>query len=206
MSSYSEGQVHQLADAMEGVGFTAKHLTRLGQSSALLENLRLVLDGVAKIKPIDHMVDLSIPCKLPFNGAERVSPVKSGVVKLEKRDDDLYLDGVKVDLFLSENQKAGSTIIGHNLRKELEARGGNISAKVLDHLVEHPELWPESWKKDTQGNTIYVFFWDDIFRDSLSSLCVRFGCWDGGRVVSGYDWLGCVWDGYSPAAFLASST
>ncbi len=53
MSSYSEGQTHQLADAMEAAGLTAKHVTRLGQSSALLENLRRVLDGEAVISPIE---------------------------------------------------------------------------------------------------------------------------------------------------------
>jgi hypothetical protein len=190
---------------MEAAGMTAKHVTRLGQSSALLENLRMVLDGVAIIKMVDHMLDLSIACKLPFNGAERVSPAKSGVVKLERRNEDLYLDEKKINLFLSSGQQGGSYIVGHELRKELEAKGGNVSAKVLDHLVEHPELWPEAWKKDSQGNTIYVYFWDDIFRSpSDDDLYVRVGCWYEGEVVSGYYWLDRGWSSSNPSASLAS--
>ena len=157
---------------------------------------------------IQNLIDLSSPCRLPFDGAERVSPPKplpeSGDVKFESRDGDLYLDGKKLELFLSEKQKGGKVIGGHDLREELEARGGNVSAKVLDHLVDYPQMWPESWKKDTQGNTIYVFFWDDIFRNSFGRLCVRCGFWYEGKVVSSYRWLGDVWNVISPSASLAS--
>jgi hypothetical protein len=55
----------------------------------------------ASIGPID--IDLSSPRNLPFPGAEAV--VHRRIVKLEKRGDDLYLDGKKVILFLSDNQK-----------------------------------------------------------------------------------------------------
>ncbi|KKU21123.1 MAG: hypothetical protein UX31_C0021G0001, partial [Candidatus Nomurabacteria bacterium GW2011_GWA1_46_11] len=56
MSSYSEGQTHQLVDAMERAGFTTKHITALGQSSELLELVRFVLDGVAMIVPITRPI------------------------------------------------------------------------------------------------------------------------------------------------------
>lgn len=207
MSSFSLGQMNQLGDAMEAAGLTAKHVTRLGQSSALLENLRKVLDGAATIalSVIEHLIDLSAPCELPFNTAERVSEAKSGVVKLERRGDDLYFDGKKIELFLSKKQKGDSYIVGYDLRTELEKRGGNVSAKVLDHLVEHPELWPESWKNDSQGNTIYVYFWDDIFRHpSDGFLYVRYGCWRSGRVVSFSVWLALDWGRQDPAASVAS--
>lgn len=171
----------------------------------LAQSIINVARGLAEIKPIDHVIDLSIPCRLPFDGAERVSPAKSGVVRLEHRDDDLYLDGQKIELVFSERQKNGKTVVGHELRIEREKLGGNLGGSVLDHLVEHPELWPESWKKDSQGRTVYVFFWGDIFRGpALIDLCVRYGCWDDGRVVSGDDWLGYVWGADSPAASLAS--
>jgi hypothetical protein len=48
MSSYSEWQVHQLVDKLEAEGFTAEHITKLGQY-ANLGDIRLVLDGRAKI-------------------------------------------------------------------------------------------------------------------------------------------------------------
>lgn len=190
-------------EKLEAAGFTPAEVTSLAQSGQLAE-FRGVLRGTHEIRVIEHVIDLSVPCALPFNGAERVSPAKSGIVRLERRGDDLYLDGRKVNLFLSEAQKAGSQV-GYDLRKEVEARGGNASAKVLDYLVEHPNLWPEHWKKDDQGRTVYVLFWDDIFRGpSVGRLCVRYGCWRGGRVVSDYGWLGGDWRGSGPAASLAN--
>ena len=49
MSSFSEGQIHQLADDLEATRFTPGHLTKLGQSRVWLEALRDVLDGKAEI-------------------------------------------------------------------------------------------------------------------------------------------------------------
>lgn len=53
MSSYSEGQIHQLADQMEAAGLTPKHVTKLGQSFELLLNFRRVLDGEATITMVE---------------------------------------------------------------------------------------------------------------------------------------------------------
>ena len=202
-SLYTIDQMKWFSDRLEEDGYTAEQFNLLGQSGRLREML-CVLRGTHEIRPIDHMINLSIPCKLPFTDAEHVSSAKSGIVRLERHGDDLCLDGKKINLFLSDGQKGGF-IVGHELRKELEAKDGNVSAKVLDHTVEHPELWPESWKKDDQGRTIYIFFWDDIFRLPVRDrLYVRYGCWGGGRVVSHYRWLGYGWNVRSPAASLAS--
>ncbi|MFA6536473.1 MAG: hypothetical protein WCT25_03545, partial [Candidatus Paceibacterota bacterium] len=48
MSNYKEGQINQLANALEGRGFTAEHITKLGQYPRL-DDLRLVLDNQAEI-------------------------------------------------------------------------------------------------------------------------------------------------------------
>ncbi len=48
MSSYSEGQTHQLMDRLEAEGFTADYITKLGQYKRL-GDFRLVLDGQAEI-------------------------------------------------------------------------------------------------------------------------------------------------------------
>lgn len=167
------------------------------------EDFKLWLKNVA-VQTLEGLIDLSQLCKLPFSGAERVSPAKTGVVKLEKRGDDLYLDGKKIELFRSSGQQGDRYIVGHELRKELEAKGGNLSAKVLDYLEEHPELWPESWKTDADGNTIYIYFWDDIFRYSDGGLYVRYGYWGDGRVVSNYRWLDRGWYRDRPSASVAS--
>ncbi len=149
-------------------------------------------------------IDFDSPARLPFNGAVLEVHQGSGIVTLERKADGGYLNGKKLGLFLSEGQKNGSKR-GHDLRTELEARGHNVSAKVLDACVEHPEFWPDEWKKDEKGNTLYVFFWDDIFRRPANGdLYVRYGYWGGGKVVSSYDWLDYKWNSSNPSASSAS--
>ena len=191
----------QKVDVSELQGPLTEFFDQIGghNGRARFDEFKLWLKGVI-LTALEALIDLSIPCTLPFKGAERISPAKSGVVKLEKRGDDLFLDGKKINLFLSDGQRNGHTIGGHDLRKELETRGGNVGGSILDHLVAHPELWPESWKKDSNGNTIYVFFWDDIFRHSGGDLYVRYGYWHGGLVISDYGYLGHDWHFSHPAA------
>jgi hypothetical protein len=45
MSSFAEGQVHQLVDALEGSGFTSKDLTRVGQLPQLRADILSVIRG-----------------------------------------------------------------------------------------------------------------------------------------------------------------
>src|SRR3989344_3326520 len=82
MSSYTEGQTHQLVDKLEAEGFTPDHVTKLGQFGNLA-CIKNVLEGLAKIKPVAEdatrvvtinettiVVNLTVAPKLPFNGAE----------------------------------------------------------------------------------------------------------------------------------------
>jgi len=170
------------------------------------EEFKLWLKNV-KAKVCSLMIDLSVPCRLPFDDAERVSLVKSGVVKLERRGNDLHLDGKKINLFISERHKtvaSRGTQQGHDLKDELWIRGGNIGASVLDHLVEYPELWPESWKRNGDGNIMFVCFFDDLFRHPSCGLAVRCGYWYEGRVVPSHKWLDNHWPGNWPSASVAS--
>lgn len=53
MSSYSEGQIHQLADALEAIGFSGENLTQLGQNKkGILTGTLSVLRGRSEIVPI----------------------------------------------------------------------------------------------------------------------------------------------------------
>lgn len=51
MSSYAEGQTHQLVDRLEAEGFTADHITKLGQFDRL-DLIKSLLDGGAEIRLI----------------------------------------------------------------------------------------------------------------------------------------------------------
>lgn len=49
MSNYKEGQIHQLANALETAGFSADHITKLGQLGNNLGQIIAYLDGKAEI-------------------------------------------------------------------------------------------------------------------------------------------------------------
>lgn len=143
------------------------------------------------------IVDTDAFPNLPFDCASVVIHLKSGKVKLERRGDDLYVDGRKVVLYLSERQKDGRTIRGYELRDELTGKPV-LNANILDALYEHPELIPDNWKGKV------VFFWGTIFRDADDDLYVRCLSFRDSRWRRHYYWLDYGFSGCYPAALLAS--
>ncbi len=155
------------------------------------------------------IVDLSVSPKLPFPGATLETPLGVGTAKLERRTDgNLYVDGHKIILYLSEHQQNGKDIQGSELRKELSLAGqaGNpvLNANILDVLLANLHLIPENWKKDEHGNTRCIFFWGTIYRDPDGPLCVRFLFFYDGVWYWDYGWIVSYWAGQHPAAVLAS--
>lgn len=216
MSSYAEGQTHQLVDRLEAEGFTPDHITKLGQFRNLA-GIKSVLEGLAKITPVAEdatrvitlnettvAVNLGATSNLPFNGAEVESHLGEGWAIVEKRADGLYVNGRKVVLHLSKRQMGGKTLRGYELREELTGKPV-LNANVLDALADNPHLIPEDWKKDEQGKTRYIFFWGTIYRYAYGGLCVRYLYFRVGAWYRYYYWLVSVWLGSSPAALLASS-
>ena len=198
---------------------TANNITR-GQESAVLirlaeqmgcEDIEVAVNnflrGNVTITVIKHTIDLAKSPQLPFDRAEVVKHEGKGIVEIELRsDDNLYIDGKKVVLHLSERQMGDKRIVGHELRKELE--NGNqvlLNSNVLDYLFDHPELFPEHWKKNENGETRYIFFWGSIFRSpSDGDLYVRCLYWDVGELSRDYNWLDSDWARRDPSASLAS--
>ena len=109
----------------------------------------------------------------------------------------------QVEFYLSLEQNKGKVITGNKLRQELAGKPV-LNANVLDYLLKNPQLIPEEWKKDSNGNTRYIFFWGTIYRYAVGILCVRYLCFYDGRWHWSYRWLDNVWDSRSPAALLAS--
>ena len=120
-----------------------------------------------------------------------------GQLKLEKRGDDLFLNGKKLVLHLSKRQQNGKVIEGYELRKEL-TKATILNACVLDYLLKHPELIPDSWKGK------FIFFWGTIYRHSDGNLFVRYLLWSGDGGYWIYFWLDDDWYDFNPAAVLAS--
>lgn len=189
MSHYTKGQTHQLVDAMEAAGFTAEHLTKLGQSKDL-SKVKDFLDGKAQITYPQHLIDCDANPYVP-DGWSVEEYAKGG---------QLLFDITKVKLWLSKAQTKGNVIEGNKLRKELKSQPV-LNANVLDFLLAHPELIPDEWKGKA------VFFWGTIYRDSNGDLCVRCLCWHDGRWgwrING-GWLDNDFLGSFPAAVSASN-
>ncbi len=157
-----------------------------------------------EVKALSATLNLATIPRLPFAGAVVDKHTGVGTVTIEKRaDGQLYIDGKKVVLHLSERQLGGKWLKGHELRTELDGKPV-LNATVLDFLEDHPDFIPDDWKQDGQGNTRFVYFWGTIYRDAGGHLYVRYLCWLVGQWRFSYDWLDVDWGGRRPAACLAS--
>ncbi len=148
-------------------------------------------------------VDTDLDPQLPFEGAIIDTHIKMGTVVIERRGDELWINGRKVGLHLSERQLNGRSLKGYELREELTGKPV-LNACILDFLIAHTGFIPESWKKDVAGNTSYIYFWGTIYRLAGGNLCVRSLFWFGGAWNRDFFWLGFDWFGPYPAALLAS--
>lgn len=185
-------QASELDFAFERNGWSPVHVKTLS-SADMLARILPVLLGHAEISVIKHVIDLDADPLIPYEGWAVEKHIKGG--KFE-------WDPTKVKLFLSKNQINGKTISGNKLREEVEGKGYN--ANLLDYLMDHPLLIPEDWKKDENGKTRYIYFWDTIYHDSDGYLYVRYLYWGGGHWRTYCHWLGGDWGGSFPAALRAS--
>lgn len=103
------------------------------------------------------------------------------------------LQAQETSLYRSLRQQNGSRIAGNELRKEVKTQPV-LNANVLDHLLVHTHLIPESWKDE------YVFFWGTIYRHPDSRLFVRYLYWNDNRWNWSCTWLAHVWCERSSAA------
>lgn len=190
MSSYSEGQTHQLMEALEVRGkFTGQDVTSLGQFSDL-PGIKDVVRGHAKIVWVEHIINCDVQPFTPSGwSVEKHTP-----------GGQWPWDPSKIILYLSKKQKKSGTIEGNKLRQELEKLEGmlTLNANVLDYLLAHPEIIPEEWKGKA------VFFWGTIYRHSDGYLIVRCLYWDGSQWDWDNYWFGSDFDGNDPAAVSAS--
>jgi hypothetical protein len=149
-------------------------------------------------------VNLDAPPRLPFEGAVvHNKPKGKGWVEVKRKGNELFVDGKKVILPLSEKQKGDKTVVGTELLKELEKKPV-LHPNIMDALCEHPHLIPDSWKQNEEKETLYIFFWDVVLRDSDGNLYVRYFFWFVGAWFRSYRRLGCDFSRQDPAAQLAS--
>lgn len=203
-------QAAELDHAFERNGWTAEDVKWLS-SNEILAQLLCVRWGLGEIKKVKHIINLAKPPRLPFRNAVLVkhdSKINGkSVVKIELRsDDNLYLDGKKIVLHLSKRQMGEKVVKGHELREELES--GELvllNSNVLDYIYDHPELFPEHWKKDENGGTRFIFFWGSIFqRRSEVDLYIHSAYWSDDHLECDYACLDYNWFHDNPSVSLAS--
>jgi hypothetical protein len=148
-------------------------------------------------------VNLDAPPKLPFDRAKVEWSEGSGWVTVERRGDDLFVDGQKVVFHLVEAQKTGS-VQGYELRTQLQGQR-TLHPNIMDALFGNHHLLPESWKMDEQGRSRFIFFWAVGYCSSSGSLYVRSMYWSRGACHRNDLWLGSHWDVQHPAAVLSAS-
>jgi hypothetical protein len=187
------GLMHEVVVTARKAGFSREEWALLAHNESLCRDIRDVLTGHAQIKPFEHVVDLGADPCVPKDWSV-VEHRKGKVAKLERKGDNLYLDGRKIEFFLSKEQSGIRLVRGNELFEELK-KHSVLNANVLDYLLKHPHLIPETWKMDENGNSRYVFFWGTVYRGSSGRLSVR--CL--GRYCAGWWGWGSRWidDGWS---------
>ena len=185
MSSYTEGQVHQLVDRMEAEGFTTEHITKLGQMSNL-RDIRFVLDGQAKIVSIATTVakpKIITINRNRFNPAEFIGAGWSIITdETDTRSTALTeLDLTKVQQVTM--LKSGENVINGEEKLKRLKKSGNIrlDADIFLTLWQNQLLIPESWKEKINGNTRYIFFDGTVLRHSYGDRYVLCLCWGDGK-------------------------
>jgi len=178
---FSIGAMNQLGDALENAGFNSEDVTKLKQFTEL-KKIKDVLSGKAIISYPEHIIDCDAAPFVP-NGWSVEEHHTRGQLKF---------DASKVILHLSKKQAKGA-VNGNDLQKDL-ATLPTMNANVLDHLLAHPDLIPETWKGK------YICFWGTIYRNSDGILCVRCLYWSGSWWGWGCRWLGDDFFSGFPAA------
>ncbi|MFQ5662185.1 MAG: hypothetical protein ACE5F2_02965 [Candidatus Paceibacteria bacterium] len=189
------GVVHEAVVTGRKVGADEKFWAKLAHDDNLFSQVMKVAEGLAEINIVKHIIDGDADPFIPDSwSVEKRGHKKCGQIEFSPE---------RFEFYLSEGQQNGKCIGGNKLRKELKDKPV-LNANVMDYLLKNPQLIPEDWKKDENGNTRYIFFWGTIYRSSVGDLYVRYLYWVGGRWYWDGYWLGLDWDGDYPALLLAS--
>lgn len=192
------GSANELKMAFRRADWTEGDIKRLGEGDWAAKILP-ILRGNAIIQTIKHVIYLAGDC-MP-----KAWKKEGWKVNRHVGNGTLELDPSRLKLHFSPNQLDGKVIKGTDLRDELKAQNIPVlNGCVLDYLLANPELIPEDWKQDENGNTRYIYFWDTEYSNPSGNVYVRCLYWGEGAWYWSYVWLDRGWDSQYPAATLAS--
>lgn len=164
-------QAAELKLAFRRHGWTNADIKKLSEGKILGDVLK-VLKGAAVIKTIDGIID--------GNAAPYCPP--DFMVEKHRKNGFFKFNPTMITLFVPGMQKEKMT--GDDLRKKLSGKSV-MNANVLDYLLTHPKLIPESWK----GRSI--LFGGTIYRSSAYCYCFRCLHWHSSQWHDYYQWFDC---------------
>jgi hypothetical protein len=175
MSSYAEGQVHQLANALESSGFTPDDVTKLGQFKDL-SGIRGLFRGTHELKLIKkHIIDCDAKPFVP-KGWKVESHLTCGQLEWNPK---------MISLCLLYGEKQRGSICKERLFTMCE-NIPKFNANVLGYILNKPSLISRDWKDKS------VLFPGTIYRNCDDNLCVLYLRW---RKYCQWHWcahdLGC---------------
>lgn len=115
-------------------------------------------------------VDLDLRLKVPLEAAIPLWGDPLGKVKVERIEENLYVEGKKVILYTHFGQKGESCIEGDSLNSDLEGVL-TLHSNILDALLQNQHLIPEYWKVGTGSEALEIFFWKNTFYFSNPDVC-----------------------------------
>ena len=114
------------------------------------------------------------------------------------------LDLSKV-VFKTMLEDGESSIKGEEKFKRSKSAGHiRLGGKALKACWDNRHLLPESWKKDEEGNTRYIYFDGIVLLNPYGRRCVLYLYFYDGQWVWSCHWLGSGFDADYPSAVLES--
>src|SRR4051812_12712815 len=119
-----------------------------------------------------HIVESNATPYLPEGWLRVAKHLNQGILNLTRKGEDLLINNQKVELYLAKGQKGRKPMHGAKLFVDLEDKNP-LNANVLDYLLEHQELIPESWRQDEHELPRYICFWGTVYLQEENCPCVR---------------------------------
>ena len=212
MSSYTEGQTHQVMDALQAAGWTADDVTKFGQFKDL-PGIRSVVRGHAEIRVVKRPIQRAPFDPAPFIGAGWTTwrgPINGNGLEGEEECDKRSLALQEVDFtqarFVDGLKEGEKTVKGEEkLRRMRESGDILLDPGFAVTLLNEPGQATLEWYYKTTGKT-YLDFMGRILRNPNGNryvLCV-FRSGGGQWGWRFFFWLGDGWFADDLSASLAT--
>ena len=199
MSSYKEGQTHQLLNKLEAEGFTADDITLLGQSQQL-SGILSVLHGNAEIIPVKHVLKRRHFDPVEFSGKNYWSIAERNGMRV---GESLDAGNIVGKAYLNEGETFHT---GEERYNRIKAASSDVQLDGADFLA----LWEEkshktlTWLYETKGIN-WLSCWGTILRlrDGFHFILYLYRGGDGSWHWDCCKISGSKWNANCPSAVIA---